>query len=134
MVVSCAGTSIFGASPPAPNQLNFVLVGNEMNPNGGMLARFPNLTIPSLGLSFYGATPSDTPYPTAIYTAEYDGFADFPRYPLNFVSDLNAMAGIIACARAGNVYFDTNAPWKSLKTDIPECHRVVDSSAPTGFP
>jgi len=89
-----AGTSIFGASPPAPNQLNFVLVGNEMNPNGGMLARFPNLTIPSLGLSFYGATPSDTPYPTAIYTAEYDGFADFPRYPLNFVSDLNAVLGI----------------------------------------
>lgn len=77
-----------------PGLLNFVLVGNEMNPNGGMLARFPNLTLPSLGLSFYGATPSDTPYPTAIYTQEYDGFADFPRYPLNFVSDLNAVIGI----------------------------------------
>jgi hypothetical protein len=89
-----AGTSIFGATPPTASELNFVLVGNEMNPNGGMLARFPNLTIPSLGLSFYGATPSDTIYPTAIYTAEYDGFADFPRYPLNFVSDLNAVLGI----------------------------------------
>ncbi|ORB42914.1 PE-PPE domain-containing protein, partial [Mycobacterium persicum] len=29
-----------------------------------------------------------------IYTHEYDGFADFPRYPLNIVSDLNAIAGI----------------------------------------
>ncbi|WP_230865295.1 PE family protein [Mycobacterium canetti] len=81
------------AAPPA-SDLNFVLVGNEMNPNGGMLARFPDLTLPSLGLTFYGATPSDTIYPTAIYTLEYDGFADFPRYPLNIISDLNAVAGI----------------------------------------
>ncbi|MBX9979117.1 PE family protein [Mycobacterium gordonae] len=79
---------------PYQGQLNFVLVGNEMNPNGGMLARFPGLTLPTLGLSFYGGTPSDTLYPTAIYTQEYDGFADFPRYPLNFISDLNAVMGI----------------------------------------
>ena len=25
---------------------------------------------------------------------EYDGFADFPQYPINFISDLNAFAGI----------------------------------------
>ncbi|WP_156803122.1 PE-PPE domain-containing protein, partial [Mycobacterium gordonae] len=67
--------------PVSPADLNFVLVGNEMNPNGGMLARFPNLTLPTLGLDFYGATPSNTPYDVAIYTQEYDGFADFPRYP-----------------------------------------------------
>jgi hypothetical protein len=30
-----------GASAPSPNQLNFVFIGNEMNPNGGLLARFP---------------------------------------------------------------------------------------------
>ncbi len=83
-----------GPSAPPANQLNFVLVGNEMNPNGGMLARFPDLSIPSLGLTFYGATPSDTIYHTANYTLEYDGFADFPRYPLNFISDLNAVMGI----------------------------------------
>lgn len=59
-----------------------------------MLARFPNLTLPTLGLDFYGATPSNTPYNVAIYTQAYDGFADFPRYPLNFVSDLNAVFGI----------------------------------------
>lgn len=39
----------------------------------------------------------------------------------------NAMALIINTARAGNVYFDTNAPWKSLKTDVPECQRVIRS-------
>ncbi|QUR67764.1 PE family protein [Mycobacterium spongiae] len=89
-----AGASAFGATPPDPSQLNFVLTGNVMNPNGGMLARFPDLSIPSLGLTFYGGTPSDTPYETAIYTLEYDGFADFPRYPLNFISTLNAVMGI----------------------------------------
>ena len=84
-----------GPLAPHTNQLNFILVGNEMNPNGGLLARFPGLSIPSLGLTFYGGTPADTIYPTNIYTLEYDGFADFPQYPLNFVSDLNAVAGIL---------------------------------------
>ncbi|HLX61209.1 MAG TPA: methionine--tRNA ligase [Planctomycetota bacterium] len=37
----------------------------------------------------------------------------------------NAINGVIACARSGNVYFDSNAPWKSVKTDLPECHRVI---------
>jgi PE-PPE domain/PE family len=96
-----------GAGAPASNLLNFVLVGNEMNPNGGLLARFPDLTIPSLGLTFYGATPSNTIYPTAIYTLEYDGFADFPRYPINFVSDLNAVAGI---AFVHTHYLDLSVP------------------------
>jgi PE-PPE domain/PE family len=90
-----AGTSAFGANPPNVNQLNFVLVGNEMNPNGGLLSRFPNLTIPSLGLTFYGAMDANTPYHVANYTLEYDGFADFPKYPLNVVSDVNAVAGIV---------------------------------------
>jgi hypothetical protein len=81
-------------NPIPVTDLNFVLVGNEMNPNGGMLARFPNLTLPTLGLSFYGATPSNTPYDVAIYTQSYDGFADFPRYPINFISALNAVVGI----------------------------------------
>jgi hypothetical protein len=38
-------------------------------------------------------TPSDD-YVTSIYSLEYDGFAHFPRYPLNFLSDLNAFLGI----------------------------------------
>jgi PE-PPE domain/PE family len=88
-------------SPPTANQLGFVLVGDQMNPNGGILARFPGfpagqpLQIPSLGFTFYGATPSNTIYPTNIYTLEYDGFADFPQYPINLLADLNAFVGIL---------------------------------------
>ena len=91
---------LLNPSPPTANQLGFILVGDEMNPNGGILARFPGfpagqpLQIPSLGFTFYGATPSNTIYPTNIYSLEYDGFADFPQYPINLVSDLNAFAGI----------------------------------------
>jgi PE-PPE domain/PE family len=92
---------LLNPSPPTANQLGFVLVGDEMNPNGGILARFPGfpagqpLQIPSLGIAFYGATPSNTIYPTNVYTLEYDGYADFPQYPINLISDLNAFAGIV---------------------------------------
>ena len=95
-------------TPPSANQLGFTLVGEEMTPNGGLLARFPGfpagqpLQLPSLGITFYGATPSNTIYPTNIYTLEYDGFADFPQYPINVLSDLNAFAGIL--------YVHTNYP------------------------
>ncbi|MBW0015412.1 PE-PPE domain-containing protein [Mycobacterium sp.] len=81
-----------GTSIPS-GHLNFVLVGDPSNPNGGLLTRFPGLSMPSLGLTFGTATP-DNSFPTRIYTIEYDGFADFPQYPINFLSDLNAFAGI----------------------------------------
>lgn len=76
-----------------------MLVGDPSNPNGGLLERFnfpddSNPTLPALGLTFSGATP-DTEYPTTIYTAEYDGLADFPKYPLNLLADLNAVLGAI---------------------------------------
>jgi hypothetical protein len=83
------------------DDLHFVLVGDPNNPNGGLLERFnvplPGVdhpTAPALGITFSGATPSDD-YPTDIYTNEYDGFADFPQYPINFLSDLNAYLGIL---------------------------------------
>jgi hypothetical protein len=84
---------------PAKDQLSFVLIGDPNNPNGGMLERADippgtDPTIPSLGVTFNGATPV-TEYPTAIYTGEYDGFADFPKYPINLLSDLNALLGIL---------------------------------------
>jgi hypothetical protein len=83
------------ASPPTSSQLFFNLLGDPMNPNGGLLERFVGLELPTLGINFYGATPSNTPWTTNIYTLEYDGFADFPRYPIDFLSDLNAVAGIV---------------------------------------
>lgn len=80
-------------NPPTPDQLSFTLIGSPQNPNGGVATRFPGISFPSLGITAYGPTP-DNLYPTKIFTIEYDGVADFPRYPLNIVSTLNALAGI----------------------------------------
>ncbi len=84
---------------PTADQLSFLLLVDPSNPNGGLLSRFgdpslPPLSLPSLGVTFSGATPADTPWHTAIYNLEYDGFSDFPRYPLNLLADLNAVLGI----------------------------------------
>jgi hypothetical protein len=78
---------------PSSLPISFVLAGDPMNPNGGLWERFAPLSFPSLGLTFYGATPGND-FPTAIYTLEYDGAGDFPRYPIDLLSDLNAIAGI----------------------------------------
>jgi hypothetical protein len=78
--------------PGGPNSpVMFTIVGDPMNPNGGFYERFAGLQLPSLGINFFGATPA-TPYPANVYTIEYDGYADFPRYPLNFLSDVNALS------------------------------------------
>jgi hypothetical protein len=81
------------------DDVHFVMLGDPSAPNGGMLERFDlpagtNPEFPSLGLTFSGATPSDL-YPADIYSYEYDGFVDFPKYPINIVSDLNAYLGIL---------------------------------------
>ena len=92
-------------TPQPDSGLQFLLVADPSNPNGGALERFAGfettsgqtvsdpLNLPSLGFVFDNATPADD-YVTSIYSLEYDGFADFPRYPLNFLSDLNAFLGI----------------------------------------
>jgi PE-PPE domain len=41
-----------------------------------------DLTVPSFGITFGDPTPADL-YPTDVYTLEYDGFADFPQYPID---------------------------------------------------
>jgi hypothetical protein len=77
--------------PTGPNSpVSFLIVGDPMNPNGGFYERFAGLNVPSLGFTFYGATPSNA-YPTKIITIEYDSYADFPQYPLDIFSDLNAI-------------------------------------------
>jgi hypothetical protein len=88
IIASLEMENLAATDPTAPVQ--FVLIGDQMNPNGGLFERFAGLQLPSLGMDFYGATPSND-FPTTIYTLEYDSQADFPRYPLDFLSDLNAM-------------------------------------------
>ncbi len=83
------------------SQVSFVLLGDPMNPNGGLLTRFPGLSMPTVGLTFYGATPANA-FPTVIYTLEYDGFADFPQYPIDFLADVNDLMGIIYVHTSAN--------------------------------
>ena len=102
----CVGSSCPPPAPPAegdwpienldPSQVTFVTIGQEMSPNGGWFSRFTGFITPGPGLVFYGATPEE-PWAgrTINYTLEYDGFADYPRYPLNFLSSLNAAMGIL---------------------------------------
>jgi hypothetical protein len=77
---------------PGLDQLAFVLTGDPNNPAGGLFERFDGLSIPSVGITFNGATPDL--YPTDIFTQEYDGFADFPQYPIDPFSDINALLGV----------------------------------------
>jgi pimeloyl-ACP methyl ester carboxylesterase len=76
--------------------VTFVLVENPDRPNGGILERFDGVSIPILGVSFNGATPPsgpDGPH-TVDISRQYDGWSDFPTYPLNLLATANAIAGI----------------------------------------
>ena len=94
-----------GTTPPvAPT---FVLVANPNRPNGGILERGVALgTVPILGVTFSGATPTQTAgvancaarnCSTTITTydiaRQYDGVTDAPTNPLNVVADANAIMG-----------------------------------------
>ena len=87
---------ILAAQGVPSSDVSFVLTGDPNAPNGGLFERLDGLSIPALGITFNGATPSNL-YPTTIYTQEYDGFADVPQYPINLLSDLNSLAGSITC-------------------------------------
>lgn len=72
--------------------VHFVLIGNPSNPVGGMSVATSGLYPEYLQANV--ATPN-TLYPTDVYTHEYDGVGDFPKYPLNLLADLNAALGFI---------------------------------------
>ncbi len=74
--------------------VSFVLIGNPNRPNGGILERFEGLEIPILGVTFDGATPTNTDFKTVDVTRQYDGWSDFPNNPLNPFATANAIAGI----------------------------------------
>jgi hypothetical protein len=81
----------------------FGLIANVMRPNGGILERFAPLgTIPIVGLTFYGASPTQTAgagqgeITTYDIARQYDGFSDFPTNPLFVLSDINAVMGIVS--------------------------------------
>src|SRR5262245_44887444 len=99
------------ADPDATPIAGFVMLANPNKPNGGILERFEFIgTIPFLGITFDGATPTDGPQnpdggyvaPTKDITFLYDGVADFPVWVLNPLALLNALAG--------SVYFHGESP------------------------
>ena len=85
--------------------ISFALVSNVNKPNGGILKRLePFGAVPFFGITFDGATPTNSPenpdetgnfaLDTADYTFVHDGWSDFPVYPLNLLATANAIAGI----------------------------------------
>jgi hypothetical protein len=88
---------LMASGSPYAHNLSFTLTGDPANPNGGIVERFSYpfgpKQIPFLQIPLNGATPPNSPYTTAIYTNQYDPFADFPAHPLNLLSDANAIMG-----------------------------------------
>lgn len=82
--------------------ISFVPVSDVNKGNGGILARFPGWEIPILGVTFDGATRTDSPQvgpddyalDTKSITIVHDGWSDFPIYPLNALALANSVAGI----------------------------------------
>ncbi|MFV9633131.1 PE-PPE domain-containing protein [Mycobacterium neumannii] len=84
-----------GAAP----ETSFFLLANPMRPNGGILARGPEgLTIPIIGITFYGATPTDSCdqgpcMPTVDAAAQYDLLGgDAPASLTNVLAIANSLA------------------------------------------
>ena len=82
----------FPIGTPAPN-IDFVTIGTLNLPNGGVMTRFWGLYLPFVDFYFNGPAPTDTQFDTVIITQRWDGFADFPIYPIVLPSVLNAIAG-----------------------------------------
>ena len=85
------------AHPLSDSSVSFVLTANESRPNGGLLERFVGLYVPYLGISFNGASPTDSAKSNPLITVDsgkqYDGWTDFPLNPLNVLASLNAFLG-----------------------------------------
>ena len=79
-------------------RLSFVLIGNPNRPNGGILQRFEGVEIPILGVTFDGATPTTGDISRDI-ARQYDGWADFPTYPLNPFATANRCRDCVSARR-----------------------------------
>jgi hypothetical protein len=82
------------AGQPVPD-VTVALLGSGTRPNGGIFERLDGFYLPGAEVDATGAEPTDIGVPTIDIAAQYDGFADFPQYPINLLADLNALFGII---------------------------------------
>jgi hypothetical protein len=110
-VIASFEKSYLIAHPVAGTTVSFVLTANPNRPNGGFLERFVGGYIPFLGMSFNGATPTNSPQSapltTVDITQQYDAWSDFPTNPLNLLADLNAFMGSLYLHHR---YLDTDTP------------------------
>lgn len=79
---------------PIPD-VTVALLGSGMRPNGGIFERLDGFYLPGAEVDANGSEPTDIGIPTIDIAGQYDGFADFPQYPINLLADLNALLGII---------------------------------------
>ncbi|MGE2730230.1 PE-PPE domain-containing protein [Mycolicibacterium vaccae] len=119
---------------PDADQLEIVLVGNWSRPNGGIGSRFNGLTIPFIGITFDGPTPTDTGYRMTDISYEYDIISDAPLYPINLLATLNATLGFFY---AHLTYADPSAtnsdfPWGS--TDEASFEELLASATVQKYP
>lgn len=79
--------------PQRHTDVAMILTANPNRPHGGILATFPGLYIPIVGVTFNGATPTNSDMLTVDIVRQYDIVAETPTNPLNLLSDLNALIG-----------------------------------------
>jgi hypothetical protein len=76
--------------------VTLLMLGDPDRPNGGLDERFVGMFTPGLGMGdLTGAEPTDAGVPTIDIANQYDFVADYPQFPINPVSDLNAIFGLI---------------------------------------
>lgn len=90
---------------PDADELEIVLIGNWSRPNGGLASRFAGLSIPFLGVTFDGPTPTDTGYQMTDISFQWDPISDFPLYITNPFAVLNS---ILAFEYIHGTYPDDN--------------------------
>ncbi len=96
--------------------VSFVLIGNPNRPNGGVLERFDGASIPILGVTFSGATPTDTQFQTVDITRQYDGWSGLPYQPAEHLADLNPDGHLLPARRLRSVSLATRSCRTSTAT------------------
>ena len=101
VVASLAKRDLIENPDGAPDDTSYVILANPMRGNGGVLARgIDGLTIPIIGITFYGATPTNTCqttggqcYRTVDIAQQYDALGgDLTAEPLNLLALANSIA------------------------------------------
>jgi PE-PPE domain len=71
IVAALAKQDLMANPGSAPADTNFFLIANPLRPNGGILARgFEGMTIPLVGITFYGPAPNSCPSADPCTTAD----------------------------------------------------------------